>query len=141
MPELRLSNTSLQYLTIFESVTSTMSKDCIEIDDVVVFIVDKGKLGLAIGRGSKKLYEMQRILQKRVKIVEFGPEKIFIKNLFKPYTVDGLEISDAQDGSSRTAIVIPKIEDKGRMIGKNGKNLNLIRRVVRRYYDINIVVQ
>ena len=47
----RLSAESIRYLTLFESITGASIKDCIVQDDKIIFVVKKGDMGIAIGKG------------------------------------------------------------------------------------------
>jgi N utilization substance protein A len=133
-----ISQETLRCMQLFESVTSVRAKEVLE-EDTVVFLVDKGKLGQAIGKGAHRLKRLEELLKKKVKIVEFDDEENFIRNLFKPFPLTSLDIRDETAG--RVAYVSVEPKDKGKAIGERGKNLHIVKKLVRKYYDIvNVVV-
>ena len=125
-------------MQVFGSVTHVGAKDCFEENGLIVYVVDKGNLGQAIGKGSHRLHKLEEMLKKRVKVVEFGDEERFIKNLFKPFVLTSLEIRDETRGKVAYVSVEPK--DKGKAIGEKGKNLHIIKKLASKYYKIENVV-
>ncbi len=134
-----ISQDTLRYMQLFENVTEVRSKEILEEGDTIVFLVDKGKLGQAIGKGAHRLKKLEDLLKKKVKIVEFDKEEKFIKNLFKPFPLTSLDIRDETAGRVAYVSVDPK--DKGKAIGDKGKNLHIVKKLVKKYYNIvNVIV-
>jgi N utilization substance protein A len=134
-----ISQETLRYMQLFESVTSVRAKEVMEEEDTIVFLVDKGKLGQAIGKGAHRLKKLEELLKKKVKIVEFDDEENFIRNLFKPFPLTSLDIRDETAG--RVAYVAVEPKDKGKAIGEKGKNLHIVKKLVKKHYEIvNVVV-
>ncbi|MDY6985508.1 MAG: NusA-like transcription termination signal-binding factor [Candidatus Thermoplasmatota archaeon] len=134
-----ISQDTLRCMQLFENVTEVRSKEILEEGDTVVFLVDKGKLGQAIGKGAHRLKKLEDLLNKKVKIVEFDSEERFIKNLFKPFPLTSLDIRDETAGRVAYVSVDPK--DKGKAIGDKGKNLHIVKKLVKKYYNIvNVIV-
>jgi len=133
-----ISQDTLRYLQLFESVTNVRSKEMFEEEDTVVFLVDKGNLGQAIGKGAHRLKKLGELLNKKVKIVEFDEEEQFIRNLFKPFPLTSLDVRDETGG--RVAYVSVEPKDKGKAIGEKGRNLHIIKKLVKKYYNIENVL-
>ena len=85
----KLSAESIRYLTLFESLTGASVKDCIIQDDKVIFVVKKGDMGIAIGRGGINVERMREIIGKKIEVIEHSDDPAeFITNIFKPIRVN-----------------------------------------------------
>ncbi len=133
--EIRLSNEEMQYIALAEDVTNAPIIDCIEMDDRVTFIVEHGKLGKAIGKNAKNLKRLENMLNKEIKFVENDEDtKRFILNLFKPFDVEEVVVMEGEDGSQVNVTITP--EDKGKAIGANGRNINILREIAKRHHNV-----
>jgi N utilization substance protein A len=67
MTEIKLTSDELRLMSLFQSITSATARDCIVDDrmDRVIFVVNKGQMGLAIGKGGSTIKQLQTWLQKR----------------------------------------------------------------------------
>lgn len=91
-------------------------------------------MGLAIGRKGSNIRKMQRVLGKRVEMVEYSPElEKFTKNVFKPAEVTGVERRD--DG--KITVYVSK-GDLGIAIGKGGCTIEKARNLLSRYFDAEL---
>ena len=114
--------------------------DCFEDGDRMVFIVEKGHLGMALGREANHLEKLREILKKDVKFVEYDADKsAFIQNLFKPFKTTKVEVEQKKGGGPLVATVMLEEADKGKAIGKAGKNINLVRALAKRHHAIEEV--
>ena len=136
----KLSEESIRYLTLFESLTGASVKDCIVQDDKVVFVVKKGDMGIAIGKGGINVERAREIIGKKIEIIEHSDDpQEFITNIFKPIKV-GVKL--IEKGNKRIAIVTVNPQFKGLLIGKGGKNINKAKELARRHHSIdNIIVK
>ena len=133
-----ISNEDIQYINMASKITKTDILDCIILDDKVVLIVRKGQLGLAIGYKAKNLEKLRELFKKNIKFVEFDDDKEkFILNLCKPYEVTKIELEG--EGDSIVAKIEVKISDKSKIIGKGGRNIDLIRKLAQRHHSIKDV--
>lgn len=117
---------------VFARLTGTAVRDCFEMDGVLYFVVEPGEIGKAIGKGGSTVRELQERLKRRIRIIEFHPEiQEFVKNAIYPLKVDSVE--------RQGEILVLKSADrgiKGLLIGRNAKNLNMLKDVVRRYFTV-----
>jgi N utilization substance protein A len=119
-------------------ITGASVRDCLVEDDRIVIVVEKGHLGIAIGSKGKNLERLRNALKKTVKFVEFDEDKHrFIQNLCKPYTVKNIVIEGDDDASVVKLQVNPR--DKSKIIGKGGRNINMIRKLAQRHHTIKDV--
>ncbi|KAA0004263.1 MAG: NusA-like transcription termination signal-binding factor [Thermoplasmata archaeon] len=133
--KITLSNDEMHYIALAEDITGAPIIDCIEIEDRITFIVEKGKLGKAIGKNAKNIKSLEKMLKKEVKFVEYDKDKkSFITNLFKPYKLDEVVVMEGEDGTIVNVTITQG--DKGKAIGKNGRNINILREIAKRHHDI-----
>lgn len=137
MVAVKLSQTEMQYITILQGIVNVVIKDCIidEEENKVVFVVSEGQAGLAIGKRGTNINRLKEMIQKDVEIIEHSsdPEK-FIKNCFLPIAIRSITFVDRKSG--RIATVEVDNKDKGRAIGRSGKNINKVKNLVLRQFDI-----
>ncbi|MFQ6063982.1 MAG: NusA-like transcription termination signal-binding factor [Candidatus Bathyarchaeia archaeon] len=131
----------MRYIALFESVTGAIAKDCIVDEDLnrIIFVVKKGEVGMAIGRGGKNIRLLEKMTGKRHEIIEHSENPAqFIKNALKPARVKEIRITERPDGKT-IAVVAVNPRDKGVAIGKNGRNAERIRFLAKRYFQIQHV--
>ncbi|MCK9306388.1 NusA-like transcription termination signal-binding factor [Methanoculleus sp. YWC-01] len=125
-----------RYIEELRILTRATALDCIidERFDRVVYLIKEGDMGLAIGRKGNNIRKMQRVLGKRIEMVEYSPEiETFTRNAFKPATV--LSIRKNDDG--RLTVYIDT-NDLGIAIGKGGCTIEKARLLLSRYFDTEL---
>ncbi|MBP1662568.1 MAG: NusA family domain protein [Thermoplasmatales archaeon] len=138
MAEIILSNETVQYINLASKYSGASIRDCVVEDDRVIFIVDKGHLGIAIGSKAKNLEKLRMLFKKIVKFVEFDEDKTrFIENLCKPYNITKVTFDENNGESVARIEVNPR--DKSKLIGKGGRNINMIRKMAQRHHQIKDV--
>ncbi|MHA1305029.1 MAG: NusA-like transcription termination signal-binding factor [Candidatus Heimdallarchaeaceae archaeon] len=141
MAGVKLSVDEMQYITIYQGIVNVKIKDCL-IDDEenkVLFVVDEGQAGLAIGRRGININKLKELIAKDVEIIEFSSKPtIFIKNCFLPIVPRDVKIQERNN--SRIAIVSVDQKDIGRAIGRDGRTINKVKQLVSRQFDIVDVI-
>ena len=125
-----------RYIEELRILTRATALDCIidERFDRIVYLIKEGDMGLAIGRKGSNIRKMQRVLGKRIEMVEYSPEiESFTRNVFKPAEVAGVKKED--DG--RLTVYINK-GDLGIAIGKGGCTIEKARILLSRYFDTEL---
>jgi N utilization substance protein A len=125
-----------RYIEELRILTRATALDCIidERFDRIVYLIKEGDMGLAIGRKGSNIRKMQRVLGKRIEMVEYSPDiEKFTRNVFKPADVVGVKKED--DG--RLTVYINK-GDLGIAIGKGGCTIEKARLLLSRYFDTNL---
>jgi N utilization substance protein A len=135
MTNITFDQNTLRYISVFEKVTNTHVKDCIETPDKLVFIVARGQIGAAIGKKGENVRRLHEMFKKNLDVIEYAddPER-FLKNIFHNYKIKGVEIE--KRGQKIHATVSVESKDKGKIIGKDGRNLKLARVILTRHTDI-----
>ena len=138
MTDIMISNEDMQYINMASKITKTDILDCMVLEDKVILIVRKGQLGAAIGYKAKNLNKLRDLFKKNIKFVEFDNDKErFILNLCKPYKINNVEFEGEED--SLIAKLDVKVSDKSKLIGKDGRNIDAIRKLASRHHPIKDV--
>ncbi|HLN46278.1 MAG TPA: NusA-like transcription termination signal-binding factor [Candidatus Sulfotelmatobacter sp.] len=138
---IKITADEMRYIALFESVSGASVKDCIvdEEGGRVIFIVNPGQVGVAIGRGGRNIHTLEKMTGKKQEIIEYSEDPAqFIKNALKPAIVKEVRVSERTDGK-KIAVVTVSPKDKGVAIGKNGKNAERLRFLAKRYFNIQNV--
>ena len=118
----------IQLIAVFESISKTEVRDCIT-NDSIYFLVNTGKIAIAIGKGGQTIRAAENTLKKSIKIFEWAEDnEQFIKNLIpkaQKVTVNG---TGAQ--------VTLNAKDRGAVFGKGGSNIKIIRELLSRNSEI-----
>ncbi|MHB8567643.1 MAG: NusA-like transcription termination signal-binding factor [Nitrososphaerales archaeon] len=142
MPEkIKLTSEELGLMSLFQSISHATARDCI-IDqkmDRVIFVVNPGEMGLAIGRGGATIEKMQKAIAKTVEPVEWSDDpKQFIVNCLNPQYVKDIRMSEKSDGTKSATVVVDQTK-KGAILGKAGRNAEKARLLARRYFSVETI--
>jgi N utilization substance protein A len=139
---IKLSTDQMRLISLFQNVTKATARDCLddEKQNRIIFVVNEGKMGLAIGKGGSNIKSLQNILKRNVELVEhFDDPTKFLKNILNPKFVKEVKIDIKADGSSH-AIVIVDHGKKGLVVGREGRNAEKARLFAKRYFNISNVL-
>jgi N utilization substance protein A len=140
--KIKLTPDELRLISLFQSITSASARDCIVDDkmDRVIFVVNKGHMGLAIGKGGATIKQLQNVVAKKVELVEYSDEASdFIRNILNSEMVKEVKINERSDGSKQ-AIVSVDPKRKGVVVGREGRNAEKARLLAKRYFQISNVL-
>ncbi len=140
MTTIRFDAQTLRYISIFEAATNAQVKDCIEKDNLVVFILYPRNLRRALENNGEKIQRVRNLLKKNVTVIEYSPDiLVFTKNVFHRVKVRNIKVENVNGEFSITVFVDPR--DKARAIGKEGRNLKLAKEIISRHFPLrNIVI-
>lgn len=139
--EIKLTSDELRLMSLFQNVTSATARDCIvdEKMDRVIFVVNKGQMGLAIGKGGSTIKQLQNVVAKKIELVEFSEDAAeFIRNMLNAEMVNDVRISDRSDGSKQAVVTVDQ-RKKGAVVGREGRNAEKARLLAKRYFQITNV--
>jgi transcription termination/antitermination protein NusA len=125
-------------MSLFQSITSATARDCIVDDrmDRVIFVVNKGQMGLAIGKGGSTIKQLQNVVGRKVELVEFSDDASeFIRNMLNADMINEIRLSERLDGSKQ-AVVVVDAKKKGAVVGREGRNAEKARLLAKRYFQI-----
>ena len=126
---IKLETEAIRTIAAFERVTKVHARDCLITDNCIYFLVEVGKVGLAIGKNGSVIKEMRRVLGRPIRIFGYSenPEDM-IKSITPVKTV---KLED----DSLVVTIQPK--DRVLIIGKNGETIRVVRDFLKRHYNIN----
>ena len=139
---IKLTTDQIKLMSLFQNVTGATARDCIEDEnqDRVIFVVNPGKMGLAIGKGGSTIRNLQNLVKRNVELVEFSEDPAeFLKNILNHKLVSEVKINKRLDGSLQ-AIVLVDPKKKGIVVGREGRNAEKARLLAKRYFQISSVL-
>ena len=139
---IKLSTDQMRMMSLFQNVTGATARDCVEDEkqDRVIFVVNSGKMGLAIGKGGIHIKSLQNIVKRNVELVEYDEDPAkFLTNLLNSKLISEVKINKRADGTKQ-AIVMVDPRKKGIVVGREGRNAEKARLLAKRYFDISSVL-
>ena len=122
----------LKCMALFENLTHAKLKDCFFDREKLVFLVDEGEMGKALGKNKTNIVKLERILKRKIKIVEFNPNRMqFITNYLAP-----LKIIDIKEEDDVVTVTGADTKTKGLIIGIKAQNLRNLEKIVSKYFQI-----
>jgi len=140
--KIKLTSDELRLISLFQSITSATARDCIVDDRMerVIFIVNKGQMGLAIGKGGATIRQLQNVVAKKVELVEYSDDPSeFIRNILNSDMINEVKMNERVDGTKQ-AVVIVDAKKKGVVVGREGRNAEKARLLAKRYFQISNVL-
>jgi len=133
MTRIKYDASLMKTMSVFETVTMTTLKDCfVDNNGLLIFVVNPTMISKAIGRNGQNVKKLERMLNRKIKIVEFNPSLTqFVRNLVYP-----LNVKDVEEEEGVVKIIGPDTRTKGLLIGKNSQNIKNYTQIVKRYFDI-----
>ena len=100
--EIKLTTDQMKLMSLFQNITKATARDCIEDEkrDRIIFVVNEGKMGLAIGKGGAHIKSLQNKIDRAVELVEYNEDPIkLLKNILNEKYITDIKISERLDGS------------------------------------------
>lgn len=139
---IKLTTDQMRLMSLFQNVTGATARDCVEDEkqNRVIFVVNNGKMGLAIGKGGAHIKSLQNIVKRNVELVEYDEDPAnFLKNILNSKLVNEVKINKRPDGTKQ-AIVMVDPRKKGIVVGREGRNAEKARLLAKRYFEITSVL-
>jgi len=133
---LKLDQEALGLISSFEKVAQVPIKDCFREADTIYFVVSRGEIGKALGKGGINVKRFQESIQKRIRLIEFDDDLCtFVRNIIYPLSVQEIKqeggVVYIKDQSKKT---------KSLLIGREGKNLQITTRAIKRFFDVEVKI-
>ncbi|MEM3437653.1 MAG: NusA-like transcription termination signal-binding factor [Nitrososphaerales archaeon] len=139
MEKIKLTSEELGLISLFQSISGATAKDCI-IDNKmnrVIFVVNKGEMGLAIGKKGQSIRTLEKLIGKPVELVEYSDDpKEFIEKALNIKHIYDVRLTEKLDGTKIGVIVVDQ-KYKGAAVGREGRNAEKVRLLVKRYFQID----
>ncbi|UUX91712.1 NusA-like transcription termination signal-binding factor [Methanoplanus endosymbiosus] len=126
-----------RYIEELRIITRSTALDCVidEAFDRIIYVIKKGDMGIAIGKNGANIKKLQKILGRRIEMVEHDEEICcFVSNILKPAVVKDL----SEDEGGNVMISVISRSDLGIAIGKGGCNVEKARILIQRYFGKSI---
>lgn len=92
-----------------------------------------------IGRGGTTIRRLRDHFQKQIDVIEYSDQiKEYAANTLTPAKIDNVEI--LEKAGQKTVVVTVNPKERGKAIGKNGRNLQRSRLLMKRHFGVNNVV-
>lgn len=132
---MKYNEETLGFIKLFEKITKAKVKD-FYLGERLIFIVNEGNMGKAIGKGGENIKKLTKLLNKKIKIVEYSHDiKKFIESLIAP--IKGkIYIED-----DKVVIEGRGARFKKEVLGKGKENLKTYQTITSKYFDYEIQVR
>jgi N utilization substance protein A len=137
----RIGLEELRFISLFQDITGAMVYRAIEDAEGnrIFYLVDKNDIGKAIGKDGRNVKTLSRILNKNVEVVEYSADlESMVRNLFPGVTVLKVDVVDKNDG--KVVYVKVKDDEKGKAIGRDGRNVKRARIILTKLFNVDKVV-
>lgn len=137
---IKIRTDDFRFIGLFESLTNAGVKDCITYPDKVVFIVNEGDMGLAIGKGGANVKKVEDALGKKIDLIEYSKDPVqFLKNLVYPVKVKNAYTAQKSTGAKVINIQVENPSDKKALLANGRKRLNEAKEYFLRHHKIDDV--
>lgn len=130
----RYDQHTMQLMTMFEQMTGSKLRDCFNVDDLQVFVVEKGQIGRAVGRAGANVKKLAAALKSKIKIIEHSDDLAqFVANTVHPIKPARVEV----DSENKIATIVPPdLLSRGLLIGRQAIKLRETEKIVQRFFDL-----
>jgi len=134
--KLTFDTDTIRIITLFENITHAPVKDCLidQNTNTIYFVVEEGKIGIAIGKNGSSVKHAERAVGKTIKLFEFSRDLVtFVKKLIPQTT--SIKVRN-MDGKVTVEIHVEK-KNRAMVIGRNGRNLKLYKQLLKRSHKVD----
>ena len=130
---IKYDSETIGLMMLFENITKAKVKDCfVDNNKLQLFVVEQNELSKAIGKGGSKAKMLEKILNRRLRVIEYDPDvKQFVKNVVYP-----LQIAEVIQENDIITLIPSDSRVRGLLIGRAAQNLRNTESIVQRYFPI-----
>jgi N utilization substance protein A len=142
---IKLQREEMELITFFNTVTGVTTLDCIILPDGedtqrIIFLVKRPDLHRAVGKNGVNAKKLKEKLAKNVDIIAYSDDlNQFVEYVLYPAKITQITEQKRND-NKKVLLVSVRQEDKGLAIGKNGRNIEKANTLLRRHYDVDMLV-
>ncbi|MEM5829160.1 MAG: NusA-like transcription termination signal-binding factor [Candidatus Aenigmatarchaeota archaeon] len=131
---IKFDTETIRLMTLFENLTGVPVKDCLIDGNIIYFIVDEEKIGMAIGKNGSSVKNAEKVMNKTIKIFAYSSDLTkFVKNLIPKS--NSVKINK-ENGKIVVEVSVEKSE-RPIIIGRDGKNLKILKELLKRSHDVS----
>lgn len=125
------------FINTLENISKAKVKDAfIDKNGILVFVINQGEIGKAIGKAGVNIRRLSKLLKKKVKLIEFNENVLeFVKNCIQP-----LQASITKE-DNKVILESTDTTTKAKLIGRDRQNLIALNELVNRYFKVEIIVK
>jgi len=143
MPSDKITMEELRLLAIFQDITGAVAYRCIEDPETgrLFFLVNPSEIGKAVGRKGINVRTLSELFGKRVEVIPYSPEMTleeFLSKLLMNARILSIKLVE-RNGEKRLIVRVHE-EDKGRAIGRGGRNIERARKILKIMYGIDKII-
>jgi NusA-like KH domain protein len=136
MGRLKLDSEIFGLSSMIERMTHSRVKDCFKDNDTLYVIVASGEMGKILGKKGIIIKKLQEKVRLKIKVMEYQDKVTqFVKNVIYPIKVEEIVEENGvvflKDSQKKT---------KSLLIGREGRNLRLINRAVKRFFNVEVKI-
>ena len=122
----------MRYLNLFEQMTRIRTRFCFKYNETIFFCVPRPMVSKAIGKEGKNVKQINRILEKKIKVIPCPngiiDAKNFIENIVSPVTFKDIRIE------GNTFILNASTQSKAALIGRNKRRFLEMQKIVSDFF-------
>lgn len=129
-------------MALLSELTNASVRDCIIEDENnrIIFMVNPEEVGKAIGPRGFFVQRLRKILNKEIEIVGFSDKlEEQVKLALAPARVKDMKLVTRPDGSKILYVAVNPA-DKALAIGKGGRNIQKVKLIMKRHFNIDSVI-
>lgn len=135
MKEVTIDNKIMGYIALFEKVGRVEVRECLENEDMVLFIVGERRLAELFKRNPNVITTLKDKMNKHILVAEFSRDLLtYVRNVFFRFKVKEIHLN-WREGQTDILVGVEQGE-VGKAIGKEGRNIKLFREAISRSFNI-----
>lgn len=134
---IKFDTDTIRKINIFEEITGVEVKDCIINQNSAHFVVDQDKIGMAIGKNGKTVKKVKNNLDRDIRLYGYSDDiEEFVENLV-PTDINSVDVNGSE--GNKVATIHVNRSNRSRVVGRNGRNIKIIKRFLKREFGIDDV--
>ncbi|MGP6207354.1 NusA-like transcription termination signal-binding factor [Cuniculiplasma sp. SKW3] len=130
-----IDNRIMELRALFDRIARVEVKECMENEDMVLFIVPERKMAEMFKRNQNVVANLKEKINKHILIAEYSRDLIsFVRNLYFRFGIKEISVKWEQGQIDIQVAVDPN--EVGKAIGKEGRNVKLLKDAISRFTEI-----
>ncbi|MEM3242290.1 MAG: NusA-like transcription termination signal-binding factor [Conexivisphaerales archaeon] len=141
MSDVKYTIEDLNFMKLFQAVSGIYPRDILQDQKFnrTIIVVDKGNMGASIGKSGQNIIYIKKVTGKDVVVVEYSDKmQDFIKGLIGQNVSFNISENINSTGAKQVTISVSP-ESKGLVFGIKGQNIEKIKLLLRRYFNVDQV--
>ncbi len=142
---IKFQREEMELIKLFDTTTGAAPLDCVLLPDGddnerVIFMVNRQDLRKAVGKNGVNVKKLKEKLSKNIEIIAYSDDlNRFVGYLLYPAKISQI-LEQKRNDNKRVLLVTVNQEDKGLAIGKNGRNIEKANTLLRRHFNVDMLV-